>query len=239
MIRNLKVLGSLAMAVLAIGGIAAEGAAAGVEMSFTSAAEPTELTGTGGPHEWKLGEVTVKCTKSTVTGYLATKEADQMNLTPNYEGCKLNTKFGIFTAAWENFGCKTAFDSDTTPNIYTEEIELGFVNLDCGHLFNARLSAVVEKELVLLEFFDTHPKEVPVNQELLGATYSVITESPNEILIQAHTFGLKFVCKGAKCTKLGLKEGTNENGTTIGSFLVAGYSDKAHTNQVSLGLSTP
>jgi hypothetical protein len=242
MALKLKAAGLTLLAVLVLGGAAAQGAAANVEHSFTSKKEPTELTGSGGPHEWKLGEVTVKCAKSTVSGYLATVSADQMNLTPNYKECTLSSKLGFFFAAWENTGCKTAFDSDTSPNINTIEKEDGFVNLDCGHIFHSTLSAVIEKEPVYLEFFDTHPEEVPVNQEMHGATYSVIQHEsliPDEILIQAHILGIRFICKGAKCVKLGLKEGTNENGTTIGSFLVKGYSDTAHTEQVGLGLSTP
>ena len=239
MALKLKSTGLALLALLAIGGAAAQSAAANVEMSFTSASEPTELTGAGGPHEWKLGEVTVKCAKSTVSGYLAIKSADQMNLAPSYKECTLNTKLGFFFAAWENSGCKTAFDSDTSPNINTVEKEDGFVNLDCGHLFHATLSAVVEKELLSIEFYDTHPEGTPVNQEMHGATYSIVRESPPfELLIQAHILGIRYICKGP-CAKVGLKEGTNENGTTIGSFLVKGYSDAAHTKQVSLGLSLP
>jgi hypothetical protein len=238
MALNFKASAMAILAVLAISAAAAPGAAANVEMSFTSASEPTELTGTGGPHEWKLGQATVKCAKSTVSGFLATKSADQMNLTPQYKECKLN---GLYTAAWENSGCKTAFDSDTSPNINTVEKEDGFVNLDCGHTSHATISAVVEKEVLFLEFYDTHPEETPVNQEMHGATYSVIQHEsliPDEISIQAHILGMRFLCKGP-CSKFGLKEGTNENGTTIGDFVVQGYSDAAHTHQVFLGLSSP
>ena len=145
-------------------------------MSFTSAAEPTELTGAGGPHEWKIGEVTLKCAKSTVSGYLATTSADQMNLTPNYKECKITSKLGTSSAAYENDGCKTAFDSDTSPNGKTEKVEDGFVNLDCGHLFFSSISTIIEGENVYLALVDTHPEEVPINQELHGARYTVVNE---------------------------------------------------------------
>jgi hypothetical protein len=241
MALKLKSIGLALLAVLAIGGAAARGAAAEVEMEFTSASEPTELTGTGGPHEWKLGEVTVKCAKSTVSGYLATISADQMDLRPNYEECKITSKLGTSSAAYENDGCKTDFDSDTSPNGKTEKVEDGFVSLDCGHLFFSSLSTIIEGEPVYLALLDTHPEEVTINQELHGAKYSVVQHEslvPDEISIQAHIFGIKFVCTGLRCSKLGFEEGgTYENGTTVGNFLVKGYSDAAHTKQVKLGLS--
>jgi hypothetical protein len=241
MAMNLKLLGLALLAALAIGAVAAQSAAAEVEMTFTSAVEPTELTATGGPHEWRLGgKTTIKCAKATASGTLASTTSDQMDLIPEYKECKLNAEIGSFTATWENPGCKTDFDSDTSWNALTEH-EDGAVNLNCGPLSHMTFSALVEGELVQIEFFDTHPEGVPVNQELHGAIYSVVNESlgPYEILIEAHTFGVKFLCTGEKCPKLSLKQGTNENGTTHGSYLVKGYADTAHTQKVSLGLSVP
>lgn len=236
MIRNLKMSMLALIALLAIGGAAAQGAAANENHSFTSEAEPTELTGSGGVHEWILGEAgaVLKCTKVTLTGFLATKSADELNLTPAFSGCSLGGR----SATAFNKGCKTAFDSDTSPNPDTSKKEDGVVSLNCGHSGSLTFSTDGEAQSVVIHFFDTHPKEVPVNQALHGAKYFVSgPEFETDLKIEAHLSRLKFVCTGV-CGTLGLKEGTDE-GTTIGSFTVTGYSDAAHTNQVGLGLSSP
>jgi hypothetical protein len=243
MTRKLKMLGLVLVALAAIGAAAAQGAAGEEEMTFTSTVEPTELTGSGGTHEWKIGGVTVKCSKATFTGSFATKTPDQMDLRPNYEGCTFTSKLGTTKATYENSGCKTDFDSDTSPNGNTE-VEDGFVNLDCGNLlFSSSISTVIEGEAVVLDLVDTHPKEVPINQELHGATYSVLQHEslvPDEIEVHAHIFGLEFICTGEKCSKLGFKNGGTINaGTTLGTFIVSGYSDAAHKSQVFLGLTSP
>jgi hypothetical protein len=170
-----------------------------------------------------------------------------MNLTPEFKECKLSGgNFGSAPVTVNNTGCKTAFDSDTTPDPNTTKLETGFVNLDCGHEHLIQFVAIIEGESiegesVIFHFFDTHPEEVPVNQELHGAFYEVIGEglSNTGIAIGMHLFGLKFVCTGERCAEFGLKEGTNEGGTTTGSYTVFGYSDQAHKKQVSLGYSSP
>lgn len=237
MAHNLKVLGLMFIAVLALGGMTAQGAAAEFEPhSFTSVVEPTELTGSGGVHEWKLGEAetVMKCTKSTLTGFLATKSADELNLTPAFSGCKI----GATGMSFKNNGCKTVFDSDTSANVETGGDD-GVVSLNCGHSGSLTFETEGEAESATIHFFDTHPAEVPVNQELHGATYTVggLGTEITDLSIAAHVSVIKFVCTG-KCGRIGLENGTS-GGTTIGSFTVKGYSDKAHTQQVSIGLSTP
>lgn len=240
MTHNLKLLGLTLIAVLALGGVAAQGAAAEAELhTFTSTVEPTELTGSGGVHEWKLGEgpTVLKCSKSTLTGFLATKSADELNLTPEFSGCKI----GATNLLFKNNGCKTAFDSDTFANPGTGLEDDGAVSLNCGHSGSLTFETEGEgSESVTIHFFDTHPAEVPVNQELHGATYSHGggLEEPTDLFIKAHLFGLKFVCTG-KCGRFGLEIGTGSGGTTLGSFTVKGYSDKAHTKQVNIGFPTP
>ncbi|HUB99742.1 MAG TPA: hypothetical protein VMS11_07955 [Solirubrobacterales bacterium] len=241
MIRDLKLLGLTLLALLALCGVAAQGAAAElIPQSFTSAVEPTELTGSGGVHEWILGgegPTVLKCSKSTLTGFLATKSADELNLTPSFSGCKI----GATSLLFKNNGCKTAFDSDTSDNANTGLAEDGVVSLNCGHSGSLTFETEGEgSDSVTIHFFDTHPAEVPVNQELHGATYSLGggLEEPKDLSIKAHVFGLKFVCTG-KCGRFGLEIGTGEGGTTLGTFTVKGYSDAAHTKQVSLGLSSP
>lgn len=236
MTLNLKLLGLTLIAVLALGGIAAQGAMAEFEPhSFTSTVEPTELTGSGGVHEWILGGAgpVMKCTSSTFTGFLATKSADELNLTPAFSGCKI----GATGLSFKNNGCKTVFDSDTTLN--SKKGNDGAVSLNCGHSGSLTFETEGEAESATIHFFDTHPAEVPVNQELHGATYTVGgggTE-PTDLSIAAHVSVITFVCTG-KCGRLGLDDGTGE-GTTIGSITVKGYSDAAHKKQVSIGLSTP
>lgn len=223
-------------ALIAIGGIATQSALANEFHSFTSESEPTQLTGTGGVHEWVLGEAgtVMKCSSVALTGFLATHSADQLNLTPQFSGCKLG---GIPMVA-ENKGCKTAFDSDTTPNVDTAKKEDGVVSLNCGHSGSLTFSTEGELESTVIHFFDTHPKEVPVNQELHGAKYFVSgPEFETDLVFEVHLTRLKFVCTG-KCGAVGLREGTDE-GTTLGKFTVKGYSDEAHKFQVGLGLSSP
>lgn len=235
MTRDLRMLGLTLIAVLALGGIAAQGAAAeAIPHSFTSAVEPTELTASGGVHEWVLGEGTVmKCGKSTLTGFLATISADELNLTPEFSECKI----GAITLSFKNSGCKTAFDSDTSDNPDTGLAEDGVVSLNCGHSGSLTFSTTGEAETISIHFFDTHPAGVPVNQLLHGATYTVSGSAPTDLTIKSHLSRLTFVCTG-KCSLLGLEKGTGP-GTTTGSFTVKGYSDAAHTKQVSLGLTTP
>lgn len=235
MTRNLKMSGLALLALLAIGAIAAQGAAANENHSFTSEAEPTELTGTGGVHEWKLGKTVLKCNKVALTGFLATHSADELNLTPAFSECSLG---GLAMTA-ENKGCKTAFDSDTSPNLATEKKEDAVVSLNCGHSGSLTFATSGEEESIIIHFFDTHPEKVPVNQELHGATYSVQGgEFESELVIKSHISGLKFVCTGV-CEVLGLKVGTNEGGTTTGTYTVKGYSDAKHEIQVGIGLSSP
>lgn len=235
MIRDLKMIGLALLALLAVGA-SAQGALASEFHSFTSAVEPTELTGSGGVHEWVLSEAAVlKCTSVTLTGVLATKSADELSLTPKYAGCKLNGVPMIF----ENRGCKTRYDSDTTPNPGTGKKDDAVVSLDCGHTGSLFFTTEGEQLSTSLHFFDTHPAEVPVNQELHGAKYSVVgPEVPSELSVEAHEFGLSFVCTGV-CGIMGLATGTNKGATTIGSFTVKGYADATHTEQVSIGLSSP
>jgi hypothetical protein len=233
---NLKLLGLTLIASLMLGGMTAQGARAEVEPhSFTSAVEPTELTGSGGVHEWILGEAetVMKCTSSTLSGFLATKSADELNLTPVFSGCKI----GAASLSFKNNGCKTVFDSDTTLN--AEKGDDGVVSLNCGHTGSLTFETEGEAESVTLHFFDTHPAGVPVNQELHGATYTVGGggSEPTDLSISSHVSVIQFVCTG-KCGRLGLENGTS-GGRTIGTFTVKGYSDEAHKKQVSIGLSTP
>lgn len=240
MTRNLKLLGLTLIPVIVLGALVTQWAAGEAEPhSFTSAVEPTEITGSGGVHEWKLGEgpTVIKCSKSTVVGFLATKSADELNLTPEFSGCKI----GATPLLFKNNGCKTAFDSDTFKSSGTKGEDDGAVSLNCGHSGSFTFETEGEgSESVVIHFFDTHPEGVPVNQELHGATYSQGggLEEPTDLSIKAHIFGLKFVCTG-KCTRFGLEIGTGTGGTTLGTFTVKGYSDEAHTKQVSIGLSSP
>lgn len=236
MIRDLRMAALALLALLAVGGIAAEAAGATENHSFTSIVEPTELTGSGGVHEWVLSEGAVlKCTSVTLTGYMGSKSVDELSLIPNFSGCKLN---GLPMSA-ENKGCTTTYDSDTTPNPGTGKKEDGVVSLNCGHIGRLTFATEGELESVSIDFFDTHPAKAPVNQELHGAKYSVVgPESASELKIEAHLFGLQFVCTG-KCGIVGLAEGTGKGATTIGSYTVKGYADAEHKEPVGLGLSSP
>jgi hypothetical protein len=241
MTRNLKLLGLTLIPVLVLGALVAQWAAGEAEPhTFTSAVEPTELTGSGGVHEWILGgegPTVLKCSKSTLTGFLATGSADELSLTPAFSGCKIGTTSLLF----KNNGCKTVFDSDTFKSSGTKPEDDGAVSLNCGHSGSLTFETEGEgSESVTIHFFDTHPAKVPVNQELHGATYSHGggLEEPTDLSIKAHIFGLKFVCTG-KCGRFGLEIGTGEGVTTLGTFTVKGYSDEAHTKQVNIGFTTP
>ncbi|HET7443457.1 MAG TPA: hypothetical protein VFJ57_02225 [Solirubrobacterales bacterium] len=243
MTRNLKLFGLALLAVIALGGLAAQGAIANVEHTFTSPVEPTELTGSGGTHEWKLGKATMKCKKVALTGFLALKNADQMHLTPEFSACELITPLGTYPVTAMNTGCETAVDSDTSLDPKTGK-ENAWVSLDCGMGESNALefwAEVEEGENVYFQFFDTHPKNVPVNQELHGATFEGLGEGlgPYGIVVSLHVSGLKFLCTNEFCEQIGLKQGTNENGTTTGLYFVWGYSDAEHKNKVSLGITSP
>ncbi|HEX8754179.1 MAG TPA: hypothetical protein VF731_12265 [Solirubrobacterales bacterium] len=241
MALNPRLLGPVLAAAIAIAAVAAPGAAAEVQHSFTSEVEPTELTGSGGVHEWKLGSATMKCAHVGLTGVLPNKTSDQMSLTPEFKECKLSGAFGSAPVTVTNTGCKTTFDSDTTPDPNTTKKEDAVVSLDCGHANVLSFAAVIEGEGVYFHFFDTHPEGVPVNQELHGASYEVIGEglSGFGLSISMHVFGLQFLCTGARCEEFGLVEGTNKGGTTIGGYQVFGYADAKHEQKVNLGLSSP
>lgn len=242
MTRNLRLLALMLIAMLALGGMAAQGALANVEHSFTSEVEPTELTGSGGVHEWGLeeGEALLKCGKVALTGFLATISADEINLTPEFSECKFSSKVGTYSVTAKNNGCKTAFDSDTSPNPDTGKKEDGTVSLNCGHSGNLSFEFIREGKKVEILFLDTHPAGVPVNQELHGAKYFLggPEVGPSDLIIQAHVTRFKFLCIG-NCAPVELREGTNDGGTTIGTYTVKGYSDAAHTHQVSIGFSIP
>jgi hypothetical protein len=240
---NLKLLGLTLVAVLALGGTIAQSASANIEHTFNSPVEPTQLTGSGTTHEWKLGKSTMKCEKVALTGFLALKKSDQMHLTPEFIGCKLISPLGTFPVTAMNTGCETIIDSDTSPNVNTEKKEDAWVSLDCGHEESSALTfwAEINGENTYFHFFDTHPTTTPVNQELHGARLETVGEGlgPYMIGVGLHVFGLKFLCTGESCEGLGLKRGTNENGTTTGQYFVKGYSDELHEHQVSLEISSP
>jgi hypothetical protein len=246
MARNLKALGLVLAAALALGAIGAQGASAVVEHSFRSSTNTTVLTG---QNEGTLVlEVTsglaFECSAATFEGTVIGATRDTVTVHPKYSSCV--TGLGNITV--DSNGCNYIFDSETTTSAHSGSGEHASVSIECeaGHHF------LLTAPGCNATFGSTH-SSVAVNQSLHGVRYTQVTHSSKQSVTVNVTVGTTHytMLSGSLCGLAGHPAGTYTNGVTTGNVTVTGYQDGSvvsgttttgrtwsHGAQVDISLST-
>jgi hypothetical protein len=220
MIRSLKALGFALVAVFAMGAVAANGASA---HEFTSSSATTFLTGTsesGTLDKFTVsaifGTLTIEC-HGSFTGTQSGTVADEVTVTPAYSSCLFNGE----AASVDVNGCDYKFDSDTDVNGHA------VAKVACPGSGTTQTIAVTNNTCDM--YFGTQTTTE-------GVTYTGLEHPAGSgktaVTVKAT---VKATISEKKVTSTCFS--TANTGTYESTAIVTGYSDAAHTNQVSISVS--
>lgn len=232
MTRNLKALGLALVAVLAIGAVAAQGAMANVEHTFTSKVQNTDYTGHATTnHTFSAGGVSVVCEEAAFTGSEEGKATHTLPAAAEYSECSVG---GILEAEVNMMGCEYVFHTETTEEEApqaTPGVEAADVTLECPSEATNGGPTIIAPGCTL---------DIQPNQTLHGVHY----ENDNgNVIVEAKVHKIMYdVTEEGLCGLVGLEEGTHSDGTYEGTATVEGFEagephDEAH--QVEIGVTTP
>jgi hypothetical protein len=259
MTRNLKAFGLALVAMLAFGGIAAQGASAATTHTFTSEVSNTVLTGknesyTTGKSREKFtatAGLTVECDSTYEGTQAGAGSRDHVTVHPKYHNC--TSSLGGTPTVHTN-GCNYTFDSDTTTNTHPAG-EHAPVTLECEG------THVIEITAPGCNFaFAASHNGTPVNQSLHGVTYTQLTShgpgSKNALTVTATVRTIHYTTTpNSLCGLAGHPAATYTNGSLDGTVEVDGYTDSTPVSgstttgfvwgthskdtQVNIGITTP